>query len=151
MTQMTVHRRLAYTHCSCDTSERHSITEAQLHHSSCLWRDIIAYQAVNPGYRFLVRPVFSVVFLIVKEIPVGNALMDIAVTDMVEAAVPDSFEQISTAYKEVSTPVEQLRKHIMDNVARKVIVVQKRRGQPVHLRIMCFEKPLYVISVSHTL
>ncbi len=39
----------------------------------------------------------------------------------------------------------------MDDVARKVIVMQKCHGQPVHLRIMCFEKLFYVISVRHTL
>ena len=38
----------------------------------------------------------------------------------------------------------------MNDVARQIIVMQKRHGQPVHLRIMCFEKLLYVISVRHT-
>ena len=108
MTQMAVHSRLAYAHCRCDTPERHPIVEAQLHHSSCLWRDIIAYQAVNPRYRFLVRPLFSVVFLIVEEVAAGYALMDIAVTDMVEAAVPDSFKQVSTTYNDVPVTIELL-------------------------------------------
>lgn len=39
----------------------------------------------------------------------------------------------------------------MDDVAREIIVVQKCHGQPEHLRVMCFEKLLYVVSVSHTL
>ena len=38
----------------------------------------------------------------------------------------------------------------MNDVARQIIVMQKRHGQPVHLHIMRFEKLLYVISVRHT-
>lgn len=39
----------------------------------------------------------------------------------------------------------------MDDVARKIIVVEKYHSQPVHLRVICFEKLLYVVSVRHTL
>lgn len=52
---------------------------------------------------------------------------------------------------EACLTVKQRCKNIMDDVARKVIIMQKCLGQPVHLRIMRFEKLLYVVSVPHTL
>lgn len=38
----------------------------------------------------------------------------------------------------------------MDNVARKVIIVQKCHSQPARLGVMCLEKLLYVIFDCHT-
>ena len=37
---------------------------------------------------------------------------------------------------EACVTIKQRGEHIMDDVARKIIVVQECRGQPVHLRIM---------------
>jgi hypothetical protein len=38
----------------------------------------------------------------------------------------------------------------MDNVARKIIVMQKHRGLPMHLRIILFEQLFYVKPMCHT-
>lgn len=38
----------------------------------------------------------------------------------------------------------------MDDVARKIIVMQKHRGLPMHLRIMFFEQLFYVGPMCHT-
>ena len=136
---MTVNGSLAYTHYRCNTGKRHSVRKTQFHDAACLRRDVIVYQAVNPGYGLLIRPIFTVVLLIVKEITVDYALMDPAVADMVETTVPDRSEQITCVGKDGPVTVEQRCKHIMDDVARKITVMQKCLGQPVHLRIMRFE------------
>ena len=38
----------------------------------------------------------------------------------------------------------------MDNDARKIIVMQKHRGLPMHLRIILFEQLFYVGPMCHT-
>ena len=76
--------------------------------------------------------------------------MDSAITDMIETAVLHRSEKIAAGHEGVVSTVEQRGKHIVDNVARQIIVMQQTHGKAVHLRIMCFEKPLYVVSVRHT-
>lgn len=88
---MTVHGSLTYTHYCCNTGERHTIGKTQFNYALCLCRNVIAYQAVNPCYRFIVGPSIIVVLFIVKEISVGYALMNLAVADMVQATVLDRF------------------------------------------------------------
>ena len=146
---MTVNGSLAYPHCRSNTGEWHTIGKTQFNDAPCLRRNVITYQTVNSCYCFIIRTFLNVVFLIVKEISVGYALMNLTVTDMVQAAVPDRFQQIAPVDMETWVSVKQRGKHIMDDVARKIIVMQKCRGQPVHLRIMCFEKLFYVVPVRH--
>lgn len=76
--------------------------------------------------------------------------MDSAITDMIQTAVSDRSQKIAAGHEGVVSTVEQRGKHIVDNVARQIIVMQQSHGEPEHLRIMCFEKPLYVVSVRHT-
>lgn len=86
---MTINGGLAYAHYGCNPGEWHTVGKAQLNDTPGLCRNVIAYQVVNPCYRFIVGPSFSVVLFIVKEVSIGYALMNFAVADMVKAAVPD--------------------------------------------------------------
>lgn len=76
--------------------------------------------------------------------------MDSAVTDMVQTPVAYSRQEIAAGDCDAGFLFQQPGKHILDDVASKVFIVQKGNRQPVHLRVMCFEKPLYVVSVRHT-
>ena len=86
---MTVNGSLAYIHYGRNTGEWHTIGKAQFNYALRLRSNVIVYQAVNPCYCFIVRPLFTGVFLIVKEISVCYALMNLTVADMVQATVPD--------------------------------------------------------------
>ncbi len=77
--------------------------------------------------------------------------MDIQVAYMVETTIADSSQQITLGQSRDSyIPVKQSAKNIMDDVARKIIVMQKYRGLPMHLRIMLFEQLFYVGPMCHT-
>lgn len=65
---MTVNGSLTYTHYDCNTGEWHTVGETQFNDALRLWRNIIVYKAVNPCYCFFIRPSFTVVLLIVKEV-----------------------------------------------------------------------------------
>lgn len=86
---MTVNGSLAYTHYCRNTDEWHTIGKAQFNDALSLRSNIIVYQAVNPCYCIIVGPLFTVVLLIVKEISICYALMNLTVADMVQATVPD--------------------------------------------------------------
>ena len=77
--------------------------------------------------------------------------MNLTIAYMIQATVSYRFEQIGAIYVKRGFGAEKGSKHIMDNVARQVIIMQEHRGQPVHLRVMCFEKQLYIGSFYHTL
>lgn len=133
---MTVYRSLAYAHNRCYSRERHAFGKSHFHDATGLRRDIVIYHIVYPLDCLLVGPFLFVIFLIIEKITLRYALVDPAVAYMIETAVADSLLKIPSRNRKVGISVEQGHEHIMDDVARKIIVVQKRHGQPVHLRIM---------------
>ena len=147
---MTVNGSLADVHGRRYAGKRQPFGKSQLDDSPRLRRNLMADKRINLVDGLVVRPVFRVIFIGVEKIQTGTALMNPAVTDMIETAVAHSFQKIAPGEGNSGATVEQRGKHIMDDVARTVIVVQKHHGQPVHLRIMCFEKRLYVIPTGHT-
>ena len=77
--------------------------------------------------------------------------MNIQVAYMVETTIADGSEQIARSQgRDSYVRFKQRAKNIMDDIARKIIVMQKHRGLPVHLRIMFFEQLFYVGPMCHT-
>ncbi len=93
---MTIHGSLAYAHYCCDSGKGQTVGEPQFHHPSCLRRDFRLDQTVNPGNCFIIRSILGVIFIIVKEITVSYALMNLTVPDMVNTAVADCPQKIGT-------------------------------------------------------
>ena len=147
---MTIYGGLAYPHCRRDLGERQAVGKTQINDAPCLRRDVAAYHAVDPCDCLIIGPAVRVVLLIVEKIAVGNALMYIAVADMVKAAVSHRFKQIAASDGDRLTPTEQRSEHIVDYITRKIIVVKQRYRHTVHPLVMRPEKLLYVISVRHT-
>lgn len=148
---MAIYSRLTYPHLFRYVGEGQARRKSQFQNASCLSGDIIAYQIMNQGKCFFVRPPFSLIFLIVEEIAGCYALMNLAITQMVETSVPYRCQEIACVGRGVVSLFEQLCKHIVYHVARDIIIVHKCRRHTVHLRIMSLEKLLYVIPVSHIL
>lgn len=84
---MAIDSSLAYTHSDCDFGKRHTVVESKPHDAPGLRRYIRLYKAINSCNGFLIRRILSIIFFIVKKIAVGNALMNLAVTDMVQTTV----------------------------------------------------------------
>lgn len=133
---MTVYRSLAYAHNRCYSRERHAFGKSHFHDATGLRGHLILYKCVYPLDCLFIGPFLIVVFLIIEKITLRYALVNSAVAYMIETAVADSLLKIPSRYRKVGISVEQGHEHIMDDVARKIIVVQKCHGQPVHLRIM---------------
>lgn len=150
MTEMTIYGSLAYPHDRRDPGERQPVGKTQFNDAPCLRRDVAAYHAVDPCDCLIIGPAVRVVLLIVEKIAVGNALMYIAVADMVKAAVFHRFQQIAASDGDRLTATEQRSENIVDYIARKIIVVKQRYRHTVHPLVMRPEKLLYVISVRHT-
>ena len=122
---MTIHGGLAYAHNRCYAGKGMPARKPQLHHAPCLWRNVVGYKGVDSPYSLFIGPLLAVIFLVFEKKATLDAPVDLAVAYVVEAAVSDRSEQVSSRDDNARGAVEQRDEHIIDDDARKVIVVHQ--------------------------
>lgn len=149
---MTENRSFTYTHLHCNLRKRQSFRKPEFDNPPCLFREVRLYDSLHLGENQLIAALFRFIHIDIKVIEGGNALMRLTVPYVVDAPVAHRPEQIcSRKICRKRVCIKQRSKDVMDNVARKIIVMQQSQRHTMELPIMRFEKPFYVIYACHAL
>lgn len=150
MTKVLEYSILTDSHGLGYLRELESVAKPQLHYPTARRRKFRTDYEMDGSHGGFVGPFVSIVSQGLYKIETVDALMNSGIAYLVDTAILYRTHQIGLGNRHPGHYVGKRGKHIMNDVARNVIVVQIRHGQPAHLRIMFFKQLLYVLQVRHT-
>lgn len=120
---MTENSILAYAQSGSDFCKFQPLAEPKINNLSSPRGNISRYEATDGLDCLFVGPIFIVIFLAIGKIALSNAVMYPAIADVIETAIAHCLEKIAFRRKKIAGACKQRGKHIMDNVAGEIIIM----------------------------